>query len=65
MRVNRNYFTPDDVVRLKKTASLLRKDILRMIFEAKAGHPGGSLSAVEVITALYFHVLNIDRKSVV
>lgn len=60
MRVNRNYFTPDDVVRLKKTASLLRKDILRMIFEAKAGHPGGSLSAVEVITALYFHVLNID-----
>lgn len=60
LRVNRNYFTSGDVVRLKKTASLLRKDILRMIFEAKAGHPGGSLSAVEVITALYFHVLNID-----
>ena len=58
--MNRNYFTQNDVVRLKKTASLLREDILRMIYAAKAGHPGGALSAVEVITALYFHVLNID-----
>lgn len=31
-----------------------------MIHTAKAGHPGGSLSAVEVVTALYFHVLNVD-----
>lgn len=34
-----------------------------MIYEAGSGHPGGSLSATDVITALYFHVLNIDPKN--
>ena len=58
--VNRNYFTVHDVERLKKQALVIRKDILNMIYKAKAGHPGGSLSAADIITALYFHVLNID-----
>jgi len=58
--MNRNYYTQHDVVRLAQTASLLREDILKMIHAAGAGHPGGSLSAVEIIAALYFHVLDID-----
>ena len=36
----------------------LRRDIVTMTAEAKSGHPGGSLSAVEIITALYFRILN-------
>ena len=58
--VNRNYFTVHDVERLKKQALVIRKDILNMIYKAKAGHPGGSLSAADIITALYFHVMNVD-----
>jgi len=58
--VNHNYFTKQDVLKLEETALDIRHDILNMIYKAKAGHPGGSLSAVEVVTALYFHVMNID-----
>lgn len=60
LALNRNYFTKHDVRRLENTASVLRHDILQMIYHAKAGHPGGSLSATDLITALYFHVMNID-----
>ena len=38
----------------------IRKDIVSMIHGAKSGHPGGSLSAVEILTALYFDEMNID-----
>ena len=58
--MNRFYFTDQDVKRLEAQAIQLRRDIVSMIYAAKAGHPGGSLSAVEMVTALYFHVLNID-----
>ncbi len=58
--VSKNYFTQQDVERLEKQAAQLREDIISMIHAAKAGHPGGSLSAVDMITALYFHVMNID-----
>ena len=58
--MNHNYFTNHDVRRLEKKALDIRHDVLNMIYKAKAGHPGGSLSAVEVITTLYFHVMNID-----
>ena len=61
--MNRNYFTQKDIEYLKRQAIVLRKDILEMIHMAKAGHPGGSLSAVEMVTALYFHVLNIDPQN--
>lgn len=60
---NHNYFTERDVERLKKQAVQIRQDIISMIHTAKAGHPGGSLSAVEMVTALYFHVLNIDPQN--
>jgi transketolase len=37
---------------------VLRQDVIRMVAEAGSGHPGGSLSAADIITALYFRVLN-------
>lgn len=45
---------------LNEIASIIRKDIVTMIHGAKSGHPGGSLSAVEILTALYFDEMNID-----
>jgi len=51
--MNRFVFTERDVTRLETQAQQLREDIISMIHAAKAGHPGGSLSAVEMITALY------------
>ena len=35
---------------LKATANAIRKDIITMLAESKSGHPGGSLSAVEILT---------------
>jgi len=44
---------------LHQIACELRKATLKMIHKAKAGHPGGSLSATDIITALYFYEMNI------
>ena len=41
----------------------LRQDVLEMIHAADSGHPGGSLSAVEILTALYFDVMKVDPKN--
>jgi len=41
----------------------LRKDVIRMTCEAGSGHPGGSLSAADIIAVLYFHVLKLDPKN--
>lgn len=57
------YFTEKDVERLEEQAVQLRRDIVEMIHAAKAGHPGGSLSAVDMITALYFHLMRIDPQN--
>ena len=57
------YFTEKDVSRLEGQAVQLRQDIVAMIHAAGAGHPGGSLSAVDMITALYFHVMNLDPQN--
>ena len=46
--------TSVDVAALVTRATRIRRHILEMLFEAKSGHPGGSLSAVELVTALYF-----------
>lgn len=48
---------------LKKMAHEVRKGILTSIYSAKAGHPGGSLSAAELFTYLYFEELNVDPKN--
>ena len=45
---------------LRTIAADIRRDIVTMVYHAKAGHPGGSLSAVELVTALYFAEMNID-----
>ena len=44
-------------------ATNIRRNILTMIHEAKSGHPGGSLSAVEIVTYLYFKEMNIEDPS--
>ena len=46
------------VDRLEPICKDIRADILRMTEAAGSGHPGGSLSAVELMTVLYFNVLN-------
>ncbi len=56
-------FSDDDLVFLRGKANDIRKDIIQMTNIAKAGHPGGSLSAVEIVTALYFHAMNIDPQN--
>ncbi|MFN3429682.1 MAG: transketolase [Candidatus Sericytochromatia bacterium] len=48
---------------LRQLAWTLRKDIITMIAAAKSGHPGGSLSAIDLITALYFRELKHDPKN--
>jgi len=45
---------------LKAIAGQVRRDIIRMVYEAQSGHPGGSLGCVEYFTALYFQIM--DRK---
>jgi transketolase len=47
---------------LKKKANSIRKLIINMLSKAKSGHPGGSLSAVEIITCLYFEVMRHNPK---
>jgi len=47
---------------LEDLANLARKRIVKMICKAKSGHPGGSLSAIDVITVLYFHAMTHDPK---
>ena len=45
---------------LQKTANEVRKGIVTAVHSAKAGHPGGSLSAADMFTYLYFEEMNID-----
>ena len=47
---------------LQKTANEVRKGIVTAVHGAKAGHPGGSLSAADIFTYLYFEEMNVDPK---
>ena len=47
---------------LKEVCRRVRRDIVTSVCAAKSGHPGGSLSAVEIMTALYFEKMNINPK---
>jgi transketolase len=51
------------IAELQRMAGIIRCDIVEMICTAGAGHPGGSLSAADVVTALYFRVMRIDPKN--
>ena len=48
---------------LKLVANNMRKNIVKMVHNAKAGHPGGSLSCTDILVALYFNVMNIDKNN--
>ena len=43
-------------------AKELRQEIIKMLYASQSGHPGGSLSCVEMLMALYYEVMNIDPK---
>ena len=45
---------------LKTKAKNIRRNIVEMVYSASSGHPGGSLSITDVLTALYFSELNVD-----
>jgi len=49
-----------DIKFFEETSKNIRKSIIEMIYAANSGHPGGSLSLAEILTALYFDVMNID-----
>ena len=55
--------TASEKLSLQKTACNIRKGIIESTYAAKCGHPGGSLSATEMFTYLYFKEMNIDPKN--
>ena len=52
-----------DNLELRKTANEVRKGIINAVYYAKAGHPGGSLSAADIDTFLFFEEMHIDPKN--
>lgn len=56
------YMKTTSIEELEAIAKQVRRDIVDMTAEAGNGHPGGSLSAVEIVVALYFSVMNHDPK---
>jgi transketolase len=52
-----------NTLELKKIANEVRKGIITSVHSAKAGHPGGSLSAADIYTYLYFEELNVDPQN--
>ncbi|RCH56549.1 transketolase [Mucilaginibacter hurinus] len=51
-----------DLEQLQKTASQVRRDIVRMVHSCQSGHPGGSLGCTDFLVALYFSVMNHNPK---
>lgn len=49
-----------EINELKRIASQVRRDIIRMVHGCQSGHPGGSLGATDLVTALYFDQMRID-----
>jgi transketolase len=52
-----------DYEALRKKANDIRIDIIKSVYSAGSGHPGGSLSAADIFTVLYFNEMNIDPKN--
>lgn len=63
MKVNDESGKKEIINSLKNIANELRIDVIDMIYKATSGHPGGSLSAADIVTTLYFHFLNVDPKN--
>ena len=53
---------PPNIAQLQKTATQIRRDIVRMVHACQSGHPGGSLGCTDFLIALYFHHLKHDSK---
>ena len=45
---------------LEEKAAQLRVDIIEMLYKSQSGHPGGSLSCIDALVALYYNVMNVD-----
>lgn len=56
-------FDKNLIEELKEKARILRVHVVRMTHAAGSGHPGGSLSAADIMAALYFHILRVDPKN--
>lgn len=52
-----------DINKLQEIAKTARRNILEEVYSAKSGHPGGALSCVDILTALYFNQMNIDPEN--
>ncbi|WP_206811155.1 transketolase [Paradesulfitobacterium ferrireducens] len=48
---------------IRRMANAMRQDIIKMLLPAKSGHPGGSLSAADIVAALYFKVMRIQPEN--
>ena len=48
---------------LKQKAKSFRKDIIDLVYKAQSGHPGGSLSEIDMLVGLYYHKLKVDPKN--
>lgn len=56
-------YSPDLIKNLEDKAREMRRDIITMVGEAQSGHPGGSLSAADILSSLYFSVMRYDVKN--
>lgn len=52
-----------NIEELKQKAKVIRKDIIEEVYNAKSGHPGGSLSIADILAVLYFNEMRIDEKN--
>ena len=55
--------TTEKICQLQGVAKTIRKNIVKMITEANSGHPGGSLSATDILVYLYFNEMNVDSSN--
>ena len=55
---------PKSIIELEQMATQVRRDIIRMVHAAKSGHPGGSLGCADILTALFFNILNCNPKNI-
>lgn len=53
----------NNIKELEDIAKQIRKDIIEMVYKAKSGHPGGSLSCADILTVLYFLEMNINPEN--
>ena len=53
-------YSPEKKEQFRRLAREIRLSVLKMIYEAGSGHAGGSLSAIELITTLYFDKMKVD-----